>query len=172
MKNLLFEKVEYKIDETPRGVWRRYLYPDGQLFEEFVSHRWMGGVPLVHYTRGKCPETGKRIVARGVVAIGRLAVGFVAIGHASMGVFAVGQLAVGLLFGFGQAASGMIAVGQLALAGIIGIGQLATGFIAIGQFGIGRYVLAQLGVGTHVWDMRAVSAIARNFFRLFLPWVE
>jgi hypothetical protein len=39
MKNLLFEKVEYKIDETPRGVWRRYLYPDGQLFEEFVSHR-------------------------------------------------------------------------------------------------------------------------------------
>lgn len=167
MKNFLFEKVEYKIDETPRGVWRQYLYPNGHLFEEYVSHRRMGGVPLVHYTRGKCPETGKRIVARGVVVIGRLAVGFVAIGQASLGVFAFGQLAVGLLFGLGQAASGMIAVGQLALAGIVGIGQIATGFIAIGQFGLGRYVLAQLGVGTDVWDMRTTSPITRNFFRLF-----
>src|SRR5256885_1818581 len=104
MKNQLLAEVEYKIDETPRGVWRRFLYPDGQLFEEFVSHRWVGGLPLLHYTRGRCPETGRRVVARGVVAIGRLAVGVVAIGHASAGVIAIGQLAVGLLFGLGQAA--------------------------------------------------------------------
>ena len=169
MKNRLLAEVEYKIDETPRGVWRRFLYPDGQLFEEFVSHRWVGGLPLLHYTRGRCPETGRRVVARGVVAIGRLAVGVVAIGHASAGVIAIGQLAVGLLFGLGQAATGMFALGQLALAGIVGIGQFATGWMAVGQFGIGRYVLAQLGVGEHVWDMRGASPVAQQFFRSFLP---
>jgi hypothetical protein len=169
MKNQLLAEVEYKVDETPRGVWRRFLYPDGQLFEEFVSHRWVGGLPLLHYTRGRCPETGRRVVARGVVAIGRLAVGVVAIGHASAGVIAIGQLAVGLLFGLGQAATGMFALGQLALAGIVGIGQFATGWMAVGQFGIGRYVLAQLGVGEHVWDMRGASPVAQQFFRSFLP---
>lgn len=169
MRNLFFEEVEYKIDETPRGVWRRFLYPDGQLFEEFVSHRRVRGLPLLHYTRGRCPETGKRVIATGVVAIGRLAVGVVAIGHASAGVIAVGQLAVGLLFGLGQASMGMFALGQLALAGIVGIGQVATGFAAVGQFGIGRYVLAQLGLGEHVWDMRGASPIAHQFFTSFLP---
>ena len=168
MENQLFQKIEYQPVETPRGVWRRFLYPSGQLFEEFVSHRRVGDLPLLHYTYGKCPETGKRIVARGVVAIGRLAVGVIAIGHASLGLIAVGQLAVGLLFGFGQAATGMLAVGQLAIAGIFGLGQLATGFVAIGQFGFGRYVLAQFGVGEHVWDMRGASPVAQQFFRAFL----
>jgi hypothetical protein len=27
MKNLLLENVEYKIETTNFGVWRRYLYP-------------------------------------------------------------------------------------------------------------------------------------------------
>ena len=168
MENLLFEKIEYKFDETPRGVWRRFVYPNGQLFEEFVSHRRVGDLPLLHYTYGKCPETGRRVVARGVVAIGRLAVGVIAIGHASVGLIAVGQLAVGLLFGLGQAATGMVAIGQLALAGIFGLGQFATGFVAIGQFGLGRYVLAQLGLGEHVWDMRGASPVAQQFFRAML----
>jgi len=168
MENQLFQKIEYQFVETPRGVWRRFLYPSGQLFEEFVSHRRVGDLPLLHYTYGKCPETGKRVVARGVVAIGRLAVGVVAIGHASVGLIAVGQLAVGLLFGLGQAATGLVAVGQLAIAAIFGLGQLATGFVAIGQFGLGRYVLAQLGVGEHVWDMRGASPVAQQFFRAML----
>jgi hypothetical protein len=168
MENQLFQKIEYKCDETPRGVWRRFLYPDGQLFEEFVSHTRVGELPLLHYTYGKCPETGKRIVARGVVAIGRLAVGVIAIGHASLGLIAIGQLAVGFLFGLGQASTGMVALGQLAVAGIFGLGQVATGFVAIGQFGFGRYVLAQLGLGTHVWDMRGASPVAQQFFRAWL----
>jgi hypothetical protein len=169
MKNLLFEKIEYKIDETPRGVWRRYLYPDGQLFEEFVSHRWVSGVPMLHYTRGRCPETGKLVVARGVVAIGRLAVGVVAIGQASMGVIAIGQLALGLMFGLGQATTGVFAIGQLAVGLLVGLGQFATGYVTIGQLAFGRYVLAQMGIGEHVWDMRGASPVAKQFFRSFLP---
>jgi hypothetical protein len=169
MKNLLMEDVPYRIDETPFGVWRRFLYPNGQLFEEFVSHRWVWGLPLLHYTYGKCPETGKRIVARGIVAIGRLAVGVVAIGQASAGVVAVGQLGIGLLLGFGQATTGLLAVGQLALGAVFGLGQMATGYVAIGQIGVGRYVLAQIGAGEHVWDVRGAAPAARQFFRSFLP---
>src|SRR6266446_6831534 len=102
MKNMLLEDIQYRIDETPRGVWRSFIYPNGELFEEYTSHRRVFGVPLLHYTRGKCPETGKRVVARGIVAVGRLAVGVIAIGHASAGIIALGQLALGVLLGLGQ----------------------------------------------------------------------
>jgi hypothetical protein len=169
MKNLLLEDIQYKIDETPRGVWRRFVYPDGQLFEEFTSHRRLFGVPLLHYTRGKCPETGKRIVARGIIAIGRLAVGVIAIGHASAGLIALGQLAIGVLLGLGQASTGVVALGQLAVAVLFGLGQVATGYAAIGQVGFGHYVLAQIGFGTYVWDMRGVSPVAKQFFKPLLP---
>jgi hypothetical protein len=163
--NLLLENVEYKVDETRLGYWRRYLYPTGELFEEFVSHRYYLGMPLLHYTRGRCPETGKRIVAKGIIAVGRLAVGVVAIGHASMGIIAIGQLAVGFLFGLGQASTGLVALGQLAIAAVFGVGQVATGCVAIGQFAFGRYVLAQIGIGQYVWDMRAAAPAAVRFFR-------
>ena len=169
VKNLLLEEVEYKIDETPFGTWRRFLYPNGQLFEEFVSHRAWFGMPLLHYTRGRSPETGKRVVAKGIIAIGRLALGIVAVGHASMGVVAVGQLSLGLLFGLGQASTGVVAVGQLAVAVYFGLGQFAMGHVAIGQFALGTYVLAQLGFGEHVWDMRGKSGAAEAFFRALMP---
>jgi hypothetical protein len=168
-QNLLLEDVQYKIDETPLGIWRRFVYPNGQLFEEFVSHRHFGSLPLIHYTRGRCPETGKRIVAKGVIAVGRLAIGIIAVGQASAGVVAVGQLGLGLLVGVGQATTGVLAIGQLAIGIAFGLGQIVTGWIAIGQFGIGQYVLAQFGLGEHVWDMRGVSPVARQFFRGLIP---
>jgi hypothetical protein len=170
MKNLLMERVDYKVDETGFGVWRRFLYPSGQLFEEFVSHSQVAGLPLVHYTRGVCPETGKRVVATGVFAFGRVAVGVVAFGQAAFGAVAIGQLAVGLLFGLGQASTGVLAVGQLALGLALGLGQFTTGYVAVGQFGFGRYVLAQLGRGQHVWDTQAVDPVARRFFQGLLSW--
>src|SRR5208337_3402847 len=102
LQNQLLCDIQYKIDETFWGIWRRFLYPNGQLFEEFISHASFFGLPWLHYTRGKCPETGERIVAKGVIAVGRLACGIVAVGHASLGVLAIGQLAIGLLFGLGQ----------------------------------------------------------------------
>lgn len=167
-RNLLLEEIEYKTDETRLGVWRRFAYPNGELFEEFVSHGRILGLPLLHYTRGKCPETGKRITAKGIVAIGRFAMGGLAIGHASVGLVAVGQLAVGLLFGLGQATTGVLALGQLAVAGALGIGQVASGYVAIGQLAVGQYVLAQFGLGQHVWDVRGVSPVAQQFFRSLL----
>ena len=169
MKNLLLEPVEYKIEETRRGVWRRFLYPDGQLFEEFTSHRTVFGLPLLHFTRGISPETGKRVTARGFIAIGRFAVGVIAIGQASAGILAIGQLALGLLLGLGQASTGLFAIGQMAIATIFGVGQFAVGYVAIGQFALGKYVLAQIGFGEHVWDTRGVSPVAQQFFEWLVP---
>jgi hypothetical protein len=169
-KNLLLEDVEYKVEKTSLGVWRRFMYPSGQVFAEFVSHGRILGLPLIHYTYGRCPETGRRIVAKGVIAIGRLAVGVFALGHASAGLFAVGQLAIGLLFGLGQAATGLACIGQLAVGLALGLGQIATGYVAVGQLGFGEYVLAQIGLGSHVWVMREASPVAREFFEGLMFW--
>ncbi len=169
MANILLEDVAYQIEETATGTWRRYMYENGRLFEEYTSHRRVFGLPFIHYTRGRCPETGKRIVAIGFIAIGRLAVGVIAIGHASAGIIAIGQLALGLVIGLGQVSTGLVAIGQLALAALFGLGQAATGYVAIGQFALGQYVLAQLGLGTHVWDMHGATPAAEQFFKSLIP---
>lgn len=170
MQNLLLEDIEYATEETALGTWWRFVYPDGQLFAEFVSHRKMFGLPLVHYTYGRCPETGRRVVAKGIFAIGRMALGVFAVGQASAGLIAVGQLGLGLLLGLGQATSGVVCLGQLAVGLLVGIGQFTTGYVAIGQFAFGHYVLAQLGVGTHVIDVRHVSPAAKAFFESLMFW--
>ncbi len=169
MRNLLLEQVDYKLDETPLGTWRRFMYADGSLFQEFISHQRVFGFPLLHYTYGKSPETGRRVVAKGVIAVGRLAVGLLAIGHASFGLIAIGQLALGVLLGLGQASTGLFALGQAAVAVVFGVGQLTTGYAAIGQVALGKYVLAQIGFGEHVWDSRAIAPAAREFFRPIIP---
>ena len=168
MKNVLLEKVEYKIETTNFGVWRRFVYSTGGYFAEFKSHATFFGLPLLHYTRGKCPETGKRVVAKGVVAVGRLAMGIVAVGHASFGVVAIGQLGLGLLLGLGQGATGLYAVGQAAIGLMFGLGQFATGETAIGQLAYGNYVLAQMGYGDYVWSMKRADPEAVAFFRSLL----
>lgn len=81
MKNVLLENVEYQIDKTSFGVWRRYFYPTGAFFAEFKSHKNLFGLPLFHYTRGICPKTGKRVVAKGRIAIGIVAIGQVGFGR-------------------------------------------------------------------------------------------
>ena len=87
---------------THWGIWRRFAYPNGKYFAEFRSNATFGGLPLLHYTRGICPETGRRVVAKGIIAVGKLAMGILAIGQASFGIIAIGQLGLGLLLGLGQ----------------------------------------------------------------------
>jgi hypothetical protein len=169
-ENLLLKEIQYQWEETAMGTWRRYVYPNGSLFSEFKSHGHFGPMPILHYTYGKCPETGRRIVAHGFIAIGRLARGVIAIGHASVGIIAIGQLAVGLVMGIGQLTAAAIAIGQIALGVVFGFGQLTTGYIAIGQVAIGTYVLAQMGFGTHVWD--AVHGVSDGAKQFFGPWLR
>jgi hypothetical protein len=166
MKNQLLEPVDYKVEHTGLGTWRRFMYPNGQIYAEFISHSDLLGLPLLHYTKGICPESGRRKTAKGVVAVGRRALGILAVGQAAAGLVAIGQASLGLLFGLGQATAGLYALGQLALGWEIGIGQVATGALAVGQIAIGKWVLAQIGLGTHVWDQRAVDPAAAEHFRM------
>ncbi len=170
MKNLLLEPVEYQIEETPRGVWRRFVYPTGQYFAEFRSHATVFGLPLLHFTRGICPETGRRVVAKGFFAIGRVATGVIAIGQASAGIVAIGQVGIGLLFCLAQAGAGVTAIGQVAAGLNFGVGQFATGMTAIGQLAMGKYVLAQLGLGEYVWTPGHANPVAVTHFQDLWTW--
>lgn len=165
MGNLLLEDIEYKVEQSRLGRWRRYVYVDGSSYHEFTSNARVFGMPFFHYTCGKNPETGRRVVARGVIAVGRVACGVLAIGQASFGLIAIGQLAVGVALGFGQFAAGTLAVGQVAIAALIGLGQLATGYVAIGQIAIGKYALGQIGIGQYVWSVKYKNPAAMEFFR-------
>jgi hypothetical protein len=167
VRNLLLERVEYKVERTRSGTWRSYMYPSGALYREYTSQRRLLGLPLVHYTHGICPETGRRRVARGIFAFGRIAVGVVAFGQLAIGLAAFGHAGLGLAFGMGQAATGCVAVGQLALGVAFGLGQLATGHVAIGQLALGEWALGQMGVGPHVWSPERADPEAVEFFRGF-----
>jgi hypothetical protein len=171
MDNLLLEDVQYKIEETNFGTWRKFMYTNGTSFHEFKSHATLFGLPLIHYTYGRCPETGKRVMAKGIIALGRFACGFIAIGHISFGLVAIGQIAIGLIFGLGQLSTGLAAAGQVAIAAFLGLGQLATGYIAIGQLALGRYVLSQAGFGEFVWCTKRADPQAIEFFKA-LPLVR
>jgi hypothetical protein len=164
--NLLLQQVEYAYTPTPRGEWRRYLYPSGLMFAEYTSHARLGNMPLVHITWGISPETGRRVTARGVIAIGRRAVGLVAIGQLAVGIVAIGQLAIGVLLGLGQATTGGLALGQAAFGALAAVGQVGlSAYITVAQVGYGEYVLAQIGYGTHVVDTRGIDPSAVNLFR-------
>lgn len=161
MKNMLLESVEYRIEQTALGTWRSFLYPTGMLYREFTSHMAILGLPLFQYTRGICPETGRRKVATGVIAVGKSARGVLAVGQSAYGLMALGQTCVGV-----------VAVGQLAIGLCLGLGQLATGYVAIGQLALGSYVLAQVGLGSHVWSMTSTSPEAKEFFQSLRSWLH
>jgi hypothetical protein len=167
MPNTFLEKIEYKIEETPMGTWMRYGYDNGTSFHEFRSHTQWAGMPLIHYTYGRNPATGRRVVAKGVIAVGRIACGVIAIGQLSVGLIAIGQLAIGILFGLGQLSTGLAAAGQAAVAVYFGLGQAAVGQIAIGQFAYGKYVFAQFGLGENVLSIMRKDDAAVEFFKSF-----
>jgi hypothetical protein len=165
MKNELLEQVEYKVIETGFGVWKSFGYVTGLSYHEFTSHAKVGTLPLVHFTYGRNPETGRRKAAKGVIAVGRIAYGIIAIGQLAIGLVPIGQAAFGLLLGIGQVSTGLFAVGQAAIGFYFGLGQLATGYIAIGQFAIGTYALGQWALGKYVWSMTRADEAAQELFR-------
>jgi hypothetical protein len=167
MPNTFLEKIEYKVEGTAIGTWKRYGYENGMSFHEFKSHAQWLGLPLIHYTYGRNPETGRRVTAKGVIAVGRIAYGIIAIGQMSIGLLAIGQFAIGFLFGLGQLSAGLAAIGQAAIGVYFGLGQVAIGQVAIGQLAYGKYVLAQLGFGENVLSITRRDEPAFEFFKSF-----
>jgi len=155
MGNLLNKQPDYVITQSCWGETRKYLYESGMLFKDFKSKMKIGSFPLVHITAGICPETGKRLWAKGVIAIGRKAFGVFALGQLSIGVIAIGQLSIALGF----------ALAQLSIAGFFSIGQGAVGVVAIGQFAYGYYALGQIAYGQYILSMSTRDFEAVNFFK-------
>ncbi|MCU0651933.1 MAG: hypothetical protein MUC39_03215 [Candidatus Omnitrophica bacterium] len=133
----------------------KYIWNSGY---EWRSKAEIFGLPFIHIAIGRDRETGKFLVAKGIIAIGQFAIGIVGIG----------QFAVGLLFGLAQFAVGMFAVAQFAIGFVFALGQFAIGITAIGQFAIGNYVLCQIGYGQYVWSFIEKNAKALEHFRSLL----
>lgn len=120
------------------------------------------GWPLVHVAFGRDKQTGKLLVAKGIIAIGQFAIGLIAIA----------QFGIGFLFAFGQFTGGWLAIGQFAVGLYFGLGQFATGMTAIGQFAFGEYVLAQLGYGKYVWSTKIKDPEALEYFGNLLEFLK
>ncbi len=129
-----------------RPLWRGF---------QWRSKAEILGWPLIHVAIGRDKETGKLLIARGIIAIGQFGIGLITIA----------QFGIGFVFAFGQFTGGLVAVGQLALGVYFGLGQLATGVTAIGQFALGQYVLAQVGFGEHVWSTKTKDPLALEYFK-------
>ena len=120
---------------------------------EYKTKREIRGWPLVHIAFGRDKE-GKLLVAKGIIAIGQY----------GYGVITIAQAGVGVLFAVGQFVVGLFSLGQFAPAVLFGIGQFTTGHVAIGQFAVGDWVLAQLGLGIHVWSPTTADPEAVAYF--------
>ncbi len=144
-----------------RAEAARTVHPRGHGFQ-WRSQAEILGWPLVHVAVGRDRETGKLLVAKGVIAIGQFAIGLITIA----------QFGIGFLFAFGQFTGGWIAIGQFALGIYFGLGQFATGATAIGQLAYGEYVLAQIGYGKHVWSSKIKDPEAVEYFRGLLSFLK
>lgn len=96
---------------------------------EWKSKTEILGWPLIHIAIGRNKETGRLLIAKGIIAIGQFGIG----------VITIAQFGIGVLFGLGQFAVGILAVGQFALGIYFGLGQFATGVTAIGQVAFSWY---------------------------------
>lgn len=140
---------EFLSDDLPGGREPRRPYPRGPYPpDRFWGVQWRSktevmGLPLVHIARGIDPETGRPLVAKGVIAVGNIALGVIALGGLalgglafgglSLGLIALGGLALGLGAAFGGGAFSLwLAVGGLAVSFTWAIGGLALAPHALG----------------------------------------
>ena len=108
---------------------------------EFRSKEEINGWPLVHINIGTDPETGRALVAKGVVAIGNVAFGIVSIGAAAVGVVTLAGFGLGLV-SLAGVAMGLIAIGPVALGYEVALGAVAlSANTAIGVIGFGVNVI-------------------------------
>jgi len=133
------------LQRITRRFWRGY---------EWKTKTQILGWPLIHIAVGRNQETGRLMIAKGIIAIGQFGIGIITIA----------EFGIGVLFGLGQFVGGIFCIGQVALGVIFGLGQFACGITAIGQFAFGSYVRAQIGYGTHVWSSKIKDPQAIGYF--------
>jgi hypothetical protein len=103
---------------------------------EYRSKEKINGWPLIHINLGTHPETGRPLVAKGVVAIGNISIGIVSIGALAFGIVTLAGIGLGILslagIAFGITALGAIALGyEVSIGAIVLSSKLAHGVIAL-----------------------------------------
>jgi hypothetical protein len=103
---------------------------------EFRSKEEINSLPLIHINIGTHPETGRPLVAKGVVAIGNIAFGVVSIGAAAFGVVTLGVFGLGVVslasMAIGTVAIGAVALGyEFALGVVVRSSELALGVVSL-----------------------------------------
>ena len=125
---------------------------------EYRSKEEINGWPLIHINLGTNPETGRPLVAKGVVAIGNIAFGVVSIGAVAFGVVT--------LAGFGL---GLVSLGAVAI-GLVALGAVALGYeVALGAAVLSdKFALGAIGLEFHpvVWSLIFAASIAAVIWRL------
>ena len=119
---------------------------------EFRSKEEISGWPLIHINLGTNPDTGRPLVAKGLVAIGNIAYGVVSIGAVAFGVVT--------LAGFGL---GIVSLSGIAI-GVIALGPIALGY----EFALGavvqsaKFAIGAIGLDFHfvVWSLIFAASIA------------
>lgn len=120
---------------------------------EYRSEMEILGWPLVHITKGFDPNTGNRLVSKGVIAIGEVAIGFLAIGGFAFGGLAIGGIGLGVI-ALGGLAIGLLASGGIALGAFAAIGGLAYSLVyAIGAIAHAQYVISPFRVDREFIDL-------------------
>ena len=130
----------------------------------FRSKEEINGWPLVHINIGTDPETGRPLVAKGLVAIGNVAYGLVSIGAVAFGLVTLAGIGLGLV-SLGGIAVGLIALGAVALGYEFAFGAAvlsatsAIGAVDLGfQFGLWSLLFAAF-VALVIWGLGKARAV-------------
>jgi len=138
-------------------------FPQPKNFE-YRSKEEINGWPLIHINLGMHPETGRPLVAKGVVAIGNIAVGIVSIGAAAFGIITLAGFGVGIVslasFAIGLVALGAVAVGyEVALGAGVLSSKFALGVATLdANFFVWSLIFASF-MALVIWGVRKIKAV-------------
>jgi hypothetical protein len=119
---------------------------------EFRSKEEINGWPLIHINYGTNPDTGRPLVAKGVVAIGNIAFGVVSIGAAAFGLVTLAG------FGLGLVSLGSVAIGLVALGAAVLSAKSAIGVIGIDFHFIAWSLIFAASIALVIWGLVKVRA--------------
>ena len=119
---------------------------------EYRSKEEINGWPLIHINLGTNPETGRPLVAKGVVAIGNIAFGVVSIGAAAFGIVTLAAFGLGIVSLAGMAI-GIVALGAVALGYEFALGAIVQS---------AKFAIGAIGLDFHfvIWSLIFAASIA------------
>ena len=130
---------------------------------EYRSKEEINGWPIIHINIGTNPETGRPLVAKGVVAIGNIAIGVVSIGAAAFGVVTLAVFGLGVV-SLSSVAIGIVALGAVALGYEFALGvavlspKLAMGVISLDFHFVLWSSIFAASIATVIWRWRKFKA--------------